>query len=79
MGLIALASSLAVLVAVFRVLQDLVRYASICLRIGFPTQVEIQIAGISGPVYRIEHPFPVVGVIGIFSPQYLSRAMFSMH
>ena len=68
MGIIALASSIAVLVATFRVFRTWYVTRRL-LRNWLANAREITVAGIAGPVHLIEHPFPVIGVIGIFSPK----------
>jgi len=73
MGVLALASSLAVLLAVFRVFRTwyVTRHL---LKNWLSNSTEIKVAGIEGPVYQIEHPFPVIGVIGIFRPRVFVAA-----
>jgi Zn-dependent protease with chaperone function len=65
MGLIALASSIAVLVAIFRVFRTWYVTRRL-LKNWLRHATEITVAGITGPVYLIDHPFPVIGVIGVF-------------
>jgi len=68
MALIALASSTAVLVATFRVFRT--GYVTRrLLKNWLANSTEITVAGIAGSVHLIEHPFPVIGVIGIFRPK----------
>jgi Zn-dependent protease with chaperone function len=68
MAAIAIASSLAVLVAVLRVLQTWWATRSL-LRNWLSDAAEISVDGIDDTVYRIEHPFPIIGVIGVFRPR----------
>jgi Zn-dependent protease with chaperone function len=68
MALIALASSITVLVATFRVFRTWYVTRRL-LKNWLAKATEITVAGIAGPVHLIEHPFPVIGVIGIFRPR----------
>jgi Zn-dependent protease with chaperone function len=68
MAAIAIASSIAVLIAVLRVLQTWWATRSL-LRNWLSNAEEITVDGIDGTVYEIEHPFPIIGVIGVFRPR----------
>ena len=68
MGLIAFASSIAVLIAVFRVLRTWYVTRRL-LKNWISNSTEIAVHGVDGVVHLIEHPFPVIGVIGIFRPR----------
>ncbi|HEY2846768.1 MAG TPA: M56 family metallopeptidase, partial [Pyrinomonadaceae bacterium] len=74
MGLIALASSIAVLVAVFRVVRTWYVTRRL-LKNWLSNSTDITVAGIDGRVHLIEHPFPVIGVIGVFR----SRVFVARH
>ncbi|MFL6374666.1 MAG: hypothetical protein ACJ73D_08385 [Pyrinomonadaceae bacterium] len=77
MALIALASSVAVLVALFRVFRTWYITRRL-LTNWLADATEISVAGIAGPVHLIEHPFPVIGVIGIFRPKvFVARHVLS--
>jgi hypothetical protein len=67
LALIAVASSIGIAVAFFRVINTwLVTRRLIG---GWARTAEsITITGVDVPVYRIEHPFPVIAVVGILSP-----------
>ena len=68
MALIAIASSIAVLVAMFRVFRTW--YVTRRLLTNWlANSREIIVDGIQGPVNLIEHSFPVIGVIGVFRPK----------
>jgi Zn-dependent protease with chaperone function len=68
MAIIALASTLAVLVAVSRVLRTWF-VTNRLLKNWLADAEPLVIGGIRGRVYRIEHQFPVIGVIGVFRPR----------
>lgn len=68
LGLIAIAGMLGVLVALYRVLKTWIvthRLTSNWLS----ESVEISLPGINVPVYRFQHQFPVIAVIGVFRPK----------
>lgn len=68
LALIAIVGSLGVLIALYRVMQTWIvtrRLASNWLS----GAVEIALPGITVPIHRIKHQFPVIAVIGIFRPK----------
>jgi Zn-dependent protease with chaperone function len=68
LALIALASSLGIAIAAFRVLNTWL--ATRRLVSGWLNSAErITIDDVSVPAYAIEHPFPVIAVVGIFRPR----------
>jgi Zn-dependent protease with chaperone function len=68
LAVITLASSLAVLVAVSRVLRTWF-VTNRLLKNWLADAEPLEIDGLRGRVYRIEHQFPVIGVIGVFCPR----------
>lgn len=68
LGLIAIVSSLGVLIAFLRVIQTW--WATRRLTANWLSSgLRIEIDNIGVPVYRIRHQFPVIAVIGIFRPK----------
>ena len=68
LAIIAIVSSIAVLVAGFRVLRTWQVTRS--LRASWQDgAVELEVEGINARVFGISHPFPVMAVIGIFRPR----------
>ena len=68
LAFIAIASSIAVAVAVYRVFKTW----QVTRRLAASWQkkaVRIEVAGIDVPTFKIVHPFPVMAVVGIFQPQ----------
>lgn len=76
LGLIATASSVGVIAAIYRVFGTwwkTRRLTSNWLKNAEP----IEFAGVSIPTYRMRHPFPVIAVIGMFHPRiFIAQQIF---
>ncbi|CAN5631297.1 hypothetical protein BH10ACI3_BH10ACI3_28950 [soil metagenome] len=68
LGVIALISSLGVCFALYRVLETWLVTRRLS-RNWLKNAVRFEVKGISVPVHRIQHQFPVIAVIGIFRPK----------
>ncbi len=68
LGFIVLAGMLGVLIALYRVIKTWVVTRRITSN-WLSNSVEISMPGISVPVYRFPHQFPVIAVVGVFRPK----------
>ncbi len=68
LGLIALFSSLGVIIAIFRVVQTW-RVTRRLATNWLNAAVKIELDDVDIPIHRIRHEFPVIAVIGIFHPR----------